>query len=168
MFWTSILNGAAGHTYGANGIWQVNTQTKPFGASPHGQSWGDTPWEEAYQLPGSKQIGLGKQLLERYNWWRFEPHPEWVEPHWSDGDYFKPYAAGVPKEVRIIYIPAHGPRLSKIKEIELEINYHTFYFDPRSGKEYDLGTVIPDGNGEWQPPKPPIIQDWVLVIEAKR
>ena len=25
MFWTSILNGAAGHTYGANGIWQVNT-----------------------------------------------------------------------------------------------------------------------------------------------
>jgi len=167
MFWTSILNGAAGHTYGANGIWQVNTQTKPFGASPHGQSWGDTSWEEAYQLPGSKQIGLGKQLLERYNWWRFEPHPEWVEPHWSDGDYFKPYAAGVPKEVRVIYIPAHGRRLSKIKEVESEINYHAFYFDPRTGKEYDLGTVIPDGNGEWQPPKPPIIQDWVLVMEAK-
>src|ERR1039457_769639 len=19
----------------------------------------------------------------RYPWWRFEPHPEWVEPHWS-------------------------------------------------------------------------------------
>ena len=168
MFWTSILNGAAGHTYGANGIWQVNTQKEPFGPSPHGQAWGDTPWEEAYQLPGSKQLGLGKQLLERYDWWRFEPHPEWVEPHWSIGDYFKPYAAGIPKEVRIVYIPAHGQRLSKIKDIESEIKYHAFYFDPRNGREYDLGTLVPDGNGEWQPPKPPIIQDWVLVMEAQR
>ena len=25
MFWSDILNGAGGHTYGANGIWQVNT-----------------------------------------------------------------------------------------------------------------------------------------------
>jgi len=167
MFWTSILNGAAGHTYGANGIWQVNTQKEPFGPSPHGQSWGDTPWEEAYQLSGSRQLGLGKQLLERYDWWRFEPHPEWVEPHWSIGDYLKPYAAGIPREVRIVYIPAHGQRLSKIKDVESEIKYHAFYFNPRNGREYDLGTVVPDGNGEWQPPKPPIIQDWVLVMEAQ-
>ena len=74
MFWTSILSGAAGHTYGANGIWQVNTREQPFGPSPHGRSWGDTPWEEAYQLPGSKQLGLAKNLLMRYPWWRLEPH----------------------------------------------------------------------------------------------
>jgi len=168
MFWTSILNGAAGHTYGANGIWQVNTREKPFGPSPHGQSWGDTPWEEAYQLPGSTQVSLGKRLLERYSWWRFEPHLEWVEPHWSKEDYFKPYAAGIPKEARVIYIPAHGQRLSKVKGIEPDVTYRAFYFDPRNGKEYDVGTVSPNERGEWQPPKPPIIQDWVLVMEAER
>ena len=26
MFWACVLNGACGHTYGANGIWQVNTR----------------------------------------------------------------------------------------------------------------------------------------------
>ncbi|MCD6335811.1 MAG: DUF4038 domain-containing protein [Candidatus Latescibacteria bacterium] len=53
MFWVCVLNGATGHTYGANGIWQVNTREKPYGASPHGMAWGNTPWEDAYQLPGS-------------------------------------------------------------------------------------------------------------------
>ena len=52
MFWASMLSGAAGHTYGANGIWQVNNPGEPFGASPHGRSWGDTPWQTAYRLPG--------------------------------------------------------------------------------------------------------------------
>jgi len=166
MFWASILNGAAGYTYGANGIWQVNTQTEPFGPSPHGQSWGNTPWNEAYKLPGSRQVGIGKRLLERYAWWRFEPHPEWVEPHWSKGDYFKPYAAGIPKEVRVIYIPVPDWRgLLKVKEIEDGVDYNAFYFDPRDGKEYRVGRVIPNEEGEWKPPKPPIIQDWVLVIE---
>lgn len=42
-FWGSILSGAQGYTYGANGIWQVNTREKPYGPSPHGRSWGDTP-----------------------------------------------------------------------------------------------------------------------------
>jgi hypothetical protein len=165
MFWTSILNGAAGHTYGANGIWQVNTKTKPFGPSPHGQSWGDTPWDEAYQLPGSKQVSFGKRLLERYSWWRFEPHFEWIEPHWSKENYFQPYATGIPKEVRVVYIPAFGQGLLKVKEIEQGITYCAFYFDPRNGREYNIGTVFPDEKGDWQLPKPPIIQDWVLVTE---
>lgn len=169
MFWASFLSGAIGYTYGANGIWQVNTQTEPFGPSPHGQSWGDTPWNEAYQLPGSKQLGISKRLLERYAWWRFEPHPEWVEPHWSIGDYFQPYAAGIPREVRIIYIPMPDWRgLLKIKEIENEVVYSAFYFNPRNGKEYRLGEVTPNEKGEWKPPKPPIIQDWVLIIEKVR
>ena len=51
MFWTCILNGAGGHTYGANGIWQVNTRERPFGPSPHGRSWGDVPWDVAARTP---------------------------------------------------------------------------------------------------------------------
>ncbi|MFQ6095441.1 MAG: DUF4038 domain-containing protein [Candidatus Bathyarchaeia archaeon] len=172
MFWASTLNGAAGYTYGANGIWQVNTEEEPYGPSPHQQSWGEMPWNEACQLLGSRQVGLGKRLLERYSWWRFEQHLEWVEPHWSKDDYLQPYAAGIPKQVRVFYIQGLNSigilgALPKIKKIERGITYHAFYFDPRNGKEYDVGTVVPDGQGEWQPPSPPIIQDWVLVMEAK-
>ena len=78
MFWLCLMNGAAGHTYGANGIWQCNRPGQPHGASPHGGSYGKIPWNEAMNLPGSRQVGLGKRLLAGYPWQRFQPHPEWV------------------------------------------------------------------------------------------
>ena len=77
-FWTCLLSGATGHTYGANGIWQVNRREQPYGKSPHGGNWGTTPWDDAMHLPGSGQLGRAKKLLERFEWWRFEPHPEWA------------------------------------------------------------------------------------------
>jgi hypothetical protein len=82
MFWLCMMNGAAGHTYGANGIWQVNRQGKPHGPSPHhppgSVGYGAISWDEAMDLPGSKQVGLAKKLLEQFPWTQFQPHPEWV------------------------------------------------------------------------------------------
>jgi hypothetical protein len=78
MFWVCLMNGAAGHTYGANGIWQCNRRGEPHGASPHGGSYGKISWDEAMALPGSSQVSLGKRLLEEHPWHRFEPHPEWA------------------------------------------------------------------------------------------
>ena len=40
-----------GHTYGANGIWQVNTREKPYGLSPHGHSWGRPAWTSPPRCP---------------------------------------------------------------------------------------------------------------------
>jgi hypothetical protein len=57
-----------------------NRRGQPFGPSPHGRSWGDIPWDEAARLPGATHIAHSKALLMRYPWWRFEPHPEWVDP----------------------------------------------------------------------------------------
>lgn len=165
MFWACILSGACGHTYGANGIWQVNEEGKPFGPSPHGSSWGDRPWTEAYQLPGSGQLGVGKRLLERYEWWRMEPHPEWVEPHWEPGEYWRPYAGGIPGELRIVFMPNQNPVV--VKHLEAGVKYRAFYFDPSHGSELALGEVVGDEKGEWRAPKPPIYRDWVLVLERR-
>jgi hypothetical protein len=79
MFWLCMTNGAAGHTYGANGIWQCNRKDQPHGASPHGGTYGKITWDEAMRLPGSEQLALGKRFFERYPWHRFQPHPEWAE-----------------------------------------------------------------------------------------
>jgi len=78
MFWLCLMNGAAGHTYGANGIWQCNRAGQPHGPSPHGGSYGKIAWNEAMHLPGSRQVGLGKAFFEQFPWQRFEPHPEWA------------------------------------------------------------------------------------------
>lgn len=164
MFWACVLSGAAGHTYGANGIWQVNTPEEPFGASPHGRSWGDTPWQTAYRLPGSGQLGLAKSLLMRYPWWRMEPHPEWIEPHWSEQNYRQPYGAGIPGELRIFYFPRTGSVNHKILALEAGVRYRAFWWNPVNGKDSDIGAVTASA-GEWQPPPPLIFQDYVLVIE---
>lgn len=82
MFWLCMMNGAAGHTYGANGIWQCNREGQPHGPSPTiGSSptgYGTIPWNEAMHLPGSQQIGDAKKFLEQFPWQRCVPMPETV------------------------------------------------------------------------------------------
>jgi len=168
LFWSNMLSGGAGHTYGANGIWQVNREEEPFGPSPHGASWGDRPWREAYRLPGSTHVGVGKRLLERYEWWRFQPHQEWVEPHAGANDYVQPYAAGIPGRVRLIYLPRAMGRWSPpvyVRGLEHDIIYRALLLDPKDGREHDLGVIEPDRDGLWRLPLPPIMQDWLLAIE---
>ena len=176
-FWLAMLNGAAGFSYGADGVWESYTSDKPF----HRLKWSLLTWEEGMSLPGSYQIGLGAKLLEQYRWWRFEPHPEWVTPHgttlleprggvnrfhvdiaseWPEafgnvahvesewkkknGDFHLPYAAGIPGEVRFIYMPyfglyPHDP--PTILGIERNVRYHAYYWEPSSGIKIDLGAV---------------------------
>ena len=165
MFWACVLSGAAGHTYGANGIWQVNTAERPFGPSPHGRSWGDTPWDTAMDLPGSRQLGLAKAMLTRYPWWRMEPHPEWVEPHWTPANYVQPYCAGIPRELRVIFMPPLWD-VPKVVGLEPDVTYRAFYFNPATGAEHVVGTARPDAAGVWRPQPPLVFQDWVLVMTA--
>ena len=134
MVWSCFLSGTAGHTYGANGIWQVNQAHEPYGKSPHGGNWGNRPWDDAMQLPGSRQVGLAKGLLERYAWWNFEPHPEWAT--WKGGnaghkEYEVPYSAGIADKVRITFIPGPGPIV--LHDLDRAGFYRLRRFDPRTG-----------------------------------
>ena len=82
MFWLCMTNGACGHTYGANGIWQVNRKGDPHGASPHGGNYGNIAWDEALKLPGSSQVALGKKFFESLPWTELIPLPDgasWAE-----------------------------------------------------------------------------------------
>jgi len=136
VFWGTMLSGSAGHTYGAAGVWHASVEGDPGIA----RVYDFTTWKEGMNFPGSTQLGLGKKLLEQYPWWQFEPHPEWVEAGC--------FAAGIPGEVRFIYLPRRnvynwtGP---VVKQLECDVPYHAFYFDPVNGKRYDLGTVISAG-----------------------
>jgi hypothetical protein len=164
MFWSALLSGTAGHTYGANGIWQVNTREKPYGLSPHGHSWGGPPWDIAAALPGSGQLGMAKGLLTRYSWWKLEPRPEMIDPRWSKGDYWKPFAAQIPGQAVVAYTPASytGATFRNLKAG----SYHAFFFNPADGNETDIGSITPDASGSWKISEVPIFQDWVVVLEG--
>ena len=167
-FWSCMLSGAAGHTYGANGIWQVNRADQPHGASPHGGNYGTTPWNEAMNLPGSGQLALAKRLLERYPWYRFEPHPEWASfdatPPGANA-FEVPYAAGIPGHVRVIYVPLQETVI--VHDLEAGADYQAFLFDPVTGEASPLGEVLANADGQWTCFAPGGDElDWVLVLEA--
>jgi hypothetical protein len=165
VFWCCMLAGAAGHSYGANGLWQVNTREKPYGPSPHGTAWGDIPWQDAALLPGSGQLGVGKRILERFPWWQFEPHQEWVQPLVEYPEYFVPYAAGIPGKIRVIYSQDQS-RNYKVTSIEKGVTYQASWVNPSTGQVTPIGKVTPDKNGDWYLPNLPVFRDWVVVLEA--
>ena len=170
-FWVNMMSGACGHTYGAGGLWQMNSADEQCGGSDpllDSRVHEDTTWEEAAQYPGARQVGRSAQLLQRYEWWRFEPHLEWVAQPRTSENYKLHYAAGIPGEVRFIYIPHKrlylwdGPKVIGIEDGKA---YRAFYFDIATGKETDLGTVEPDPDGSWQAPDTCYSRDSVLVME---
>lgn len=177
-FWLAMLNGAAGHSYGANGTWESYTADRQI----HRKKWSFLTWEEGMRLPGSYQVGLGAKLLRRYPWWRFTPRPDWIAPRgttfletredaldhfhmdlvaewmspqagdrpstgeWTarQGDFRLPYAAGIPGEVRFIYMPYFqliSPAPPTIFSLEKGVRYHARYWEPSSGIEVDLGAI---------------------------
>ncbi len=132
MFWMFMLSGAAG-------VWHAGVEGDPGCASSafggH-KTYDWTSWREGMNYPGSAQLGLCKRLLEEYSWHRFEPHPEWAEKDC--------YAAGIPGEVRFIYQPKRGIYNWKgavVKQVETDVDYSAFYFDPATGRRFDQGKV---------------------------
>jgi hypothetical protein len=165
-FYASVFNGTAGHTYGANGIWQLNQKNKPFGPSPHGVSWGNMPWQEAAQLPGGAQVALGGQFLATFPWWKLEKHPEWVEKKTEEKSPNAIRCLGIPEQLRLIYVPMLMDPPA-VLAVEPDVQYRAYYFDPVTGARHDLGEAIPDAYGSWRPPThPPEAHDWVIVLEA--
>ena len=168
-FWTAFLSGSAGFTYGASGLWAFNSEAQPWGASPHGLTWSDMTWEEALVLPGGVQLGYAKQLLERYEWWRFESLQTCVSQLGDSSNYTGMFAAGIPGEVLIVYsLKPTFPWNKKRKIVSVlgaETSYHAFFWNPRKDQDHDLGTITSDAEGNWLVPFEPTLQDWVVVLE---
>jgi hypothetical protein len=120
-------------------------------------------------LPGSRQLALGKALLEQYSWHRFEPHPEWAsfasESHNASSEFEVPYTAGIPGVIRIIYVPRRESIL--VREVEPQTAYAATHFDPVSGERTPLGIAHADASGLWKCAPPAGKEsDWVLILET--
>ncbi|MEI7899636.1 MAG: DUF4038 domain-containing protein [bacterium] len=162
LFWSTMLSGSAGHTYGAAGIWHVGVEGDPGHVAGwfKEQAFDWTTWKEGMSYPGSAQLGLGKKLLEQYPWARFEPHPEWAPGC---------FAAGIPGGMRVIYLPRRniynwGGFI--VNNLDPGLPYTAFYFDPATGRRFDQG-IVTTPSGSWNTPNVPSPQDWVLVMQAQ-
>jgi len=167
-FWACLMNnGAAGGTYGANGIWQLNRRDAPYGPSPHGRSWGSRPWDEAMRRPGSTQVSLAKRFFAQYPWQRLESKPDTVA--WADNqpavDAIRPSAVGLTAELRIVYVPRARPIV--VKQLSPQAAYAAGLFDPVTGAHASLGEVKADAEGTWRATPPGHQHDWVVVLSRR-
>ena len=80
--------------------------------------------------------------------------------------HFVPRAAGIPGKLRLIYTSYLLGGLTKVKGIEPGVQYRASYANPSDGSQIDLGAVTADESGDWTPARPPIMRDWVLVLES--
>jgi len=168
---STVLTGCCGFCYGADGIWQMSSNRQPYGASPHGATWGDSFWEDSYKLPGGKHVGQIRRFFELFEWWNFQPHMEWIENPCEYETITGSFAAGIPGKVRVIYTPLFsfdfgGQNL--VKNIEPDITYFAYHYDPINHKLIDFGQVHPDKNGCWVSPSSSAFQDWVLVLSVEK
>ena len=170
-FWSSILSGAQGYTYGAAGIFQANDLQRPTGNRPDGGAFDAIFWDQSMMFPGAQQIADAHRLLCTLPLHRFEPHPEWVQAdlRWGHDAYpipFRTYAAGVPGECRLIYIPLRwyhwdGPLL---RHLEPALSYRATYIEPNNMLRHELGIITADSSGQWRAPTLPHLHDWLLLL----
>jgi hypothetical protein len=158
-YW-SVLAGAAGHTYGNHNIWQM---WEP-GRDPISSA--RTPWREAIHHPGSRQMGLMRQLFEEAPFLLLQPDTSaladvaegaghQVAARTPDGNHLYAYTPlGAPLRVRMDRLAGSHVRAS--------------WFDPRTGAKTDAGEVATTGEHSFDPPGGEGRgNDWVLVLRAQ-
>lgn len=168
LFWSSLMSGSAGHTYGTIAVALTNSENGTFGPHPSGTMWDDHIWEQAIHFLGSAHVGAGKRILERFDWWRLEPSQALIEPRAGSEEYFNPYCAVIPGQAILLYVPIlltpwNDP--VRVSGLDPQLLYRASFIDPRNGCSHIIGDIRPDDEGLWVLPVPPVMLDWVVVLE---
>jgi hypothetical protein len=78
---------------------------------------------------------------------------------------FVPYATGIASDVRLVYVPQAKPIV--VKQLEPDVQYAAFYFDPTTGQRKDAPLYAREADGSWRVAPPEWSHDWVLVMRKK-
>jgi hypothetical protein len=157
-FWMCVLAGAAGHTYGANGVWQMSTSSDDFLGH-----WGEADWRAAYAFVGSSQLGAARAFLEALPWWELEPCVDWITPHWGAKREDMPLTAAAGGDLVLVYFPATRRGFDAVlRNLEAGREYQSFWFDTRSGEILEARSFT--AQETWAVPARPSLNDWLLVV----
>jgi hypothetical protein len=172
--WSHLLSGAAGHSYQAVGVWDFTTPEHPGNVLG---PWGDWVWKEAAAFPGAAHVGIARKILIDLPWQKLEAHPEWVEPHQTQDDRLRPYAAGTSDGLRLAYFPVaglmRGMGLRYVRLLELgQKTWKGQFINPRTGDPGAEFDIVPNAQGvatlDASRGYPlPTRGDWVLMFSPK-
>lgn len=160
-YW-SVLSGAAGHTYGDHNIWQM---WEP-GLEP--VSSARTPWREALDHPGSRQMGLVRRLFASGPFLQLVPDTTLLRSGREDGAGHQVAAHARDGSVLYAYTPLGEDVIVRMDWSD-SARARATWFDPRTGERTAIGTVELAGERTFDPPgEARRGNDWVLILEADR
>jgi hypothetical protein len=169
--WSAILCGAAGHTYGAWGVWQFYDPNHPqTGYSGRNAAL----WSTRLDAEGASDMQHLKAffLSPDFDWTALVPNRNWLrvngnKPSWpSRNDFSPPHLAAEYGKTYVVYVPSGNSRKT-ISITNLNSKpYQAKWFNPRNG-QYTPVKNEPNEVNQWTLPALPSNNDWVLLLTVK-
>jgi hypothetical protein len=155
-YW-EVFAGGAGFTYGENSVMQFH---KPGDADANYDVKGS--WKEKIHSPGASQVQYLKQLLLSHSYFDRVPDQSLVV---NNGEQYQRVAAMRGKDYALLY--TYTGRIIQVQMGKLAgKTLKAYWFDPRTGKKIDTGTIGNTGVGTFDPPGTEENgNDWVLILE---
>jgi hypothetical protein len=160
--WSSILSGAAGHTYGGGHVWWADVPESP-------ENVGGWPLEAGferttYDYDGAVSMGIIAQFFKGIDWWNMEPHPELIL------EYPQPFCLARPGEEYLVYLRYGGSPVINLGATAGGKNYEYYWFNPGTGEkketEVAAGKELIRLNCPEMYPGVTELRDWVLYIKS--
>ncbi len=164
----ALQSGAAGYTYGAQGIWDNVWDSEEQRATPFGRAMADifnrygVTWAEAIDAPGAVQMGIMRRFYEEHAWWD-------LVPAGHEGSAVLARKCPLASAARdgslvVAYYPAAVHRQLALKLARG--SWHMYWFDPRTGTSQSAGAILVADEPFVLPAKPSL-DDWLLVLERE-
>ncbi len=146
-YW-ALFAGAAGQTFGQEGVYQ-------FGGK----------WKEKLETPGTKEMIYCKRLMDSRPWHLLEPDSDntWLTAGQGKKGDLDFAVAALAKDGSFGFIYTSSKRVLKV-----DLTKHSgsktdaFWFNPRAGTTQKIGTFDKVGSRDFTPPQG---EDWVLVLD---
>ncbi|MBN1673366.1 MAG: glycoside hydrolase family 140 protein [Kiritimatiellae bacterium] len=156
--YSAMLAGAAGHVYGCHDVWQfLDAGKKP-------NNFANTPWREALDFPGARQMGLMRRLFESRPWHTLAPKPPALTARLDGDTYHVATARAADGSFLLAYSPAGSPLAVDMSGIT-GTTVLAHWFDPRAGVWSPIGQFANTGLRSFTPPTSGRGMDWVLVLD---
>jgi hypothetical protein len=159
--WSAIMSGAAGHSYGGGHIWRVHLPERPTEVG----SW---PMETSFKTntmlyPGAVSVGFMGIYLRDLDWWKFEPHPEFVIDNPSH------YCLAIPGKEYLFYLRYGGSVKIDLRGYSSSYEYSFRWTDLENSRNGATGKVRGGSIVEIKCPEdyPGYVnfKDWLLYLK---
>jgi hypothetical protein len=146
----SLLSGAVGYTYGAEGMWGWESDSTK-----------GSYWKKAMQYPGSAQMKLMSEFFSGIEWWKLEPRHDLILNQSPDTVSTMTLAASKDDALLVAYLPDNDA--IELDTRSLAMGLTCTWFNPVTGEYFPCEEKINyEGRQRFVRPDK---GDWVLLLK---